>query len=81
MNVRDPTIADLTTLLRGRSAGGMSDAEAAEAARNLANFMRLLTEIDRNDSEGGDDDAGNGSGHRIHKAEGRSDRVRERRPR
>jgi hypothetical protein len=81
MNAQDPTVADLAAELRGRSAAGMSDTEAAVAARNLANFMRLLTEIDRNENERGGHYAGDGSGHRIHKAEGRFDRVRKRRPR
>jgi hypothetical protein len=50
MGEKQPTTADqLAAELRGQSSANMSDAEAAAAARNLADFMLLLTEIDRDE--------------------------------
>jgi hypothetical protein len=60
MGFPGPSLDDhLAAQLRGLSQFAMSESEAAEGARNLASFFRLLAEIDRNETERGDEDAGN----------------------
>jgi hypothetical protein len=68
MNDQRPRDADdMTLLLHNLSTKPLSDADVAEAARNLIGFFQLLAEIDRNESEGGGDYASNGSGRHIRK--------------
>ena len=44
--------------VRGLSQIDMSKSEAADAARNLVSFFRLLAKVDSNESERGNDHAG-----------------------
>jgi hypothetical protein len=82
MGFQAPPLEDqLAAQLRGLSLLAMSQSEADEAARNLVGFVRLLAEIDRNESERGDDRAGDRSRHRVREAQTRADRVRQRRAR
>jgi hypothetical protein len=82
MGFPGPSLDDhLAAQLRGLSQFAMSESEAAEGARNLVSFFRLLAEIDRNETERGDEDAGNRSGYRVREAKGLADRARHRRAR
>ena len=55
----------LAAQLRELSQFAMSELEAAEAVRNLSGFVGLLSEIASTETEGGNDNAGDGSGYRI----------------
>jgi len=82
MGFQEPSLDDqLAAQLGGLSLLAMSQSEADEAARNLVGFVRLLAEIDRNETERGDDRTGDRSGHRVREAQRRGDRVRQRRAR
>jgi hypothetical protein len=76
-----PADTELAAAIRGLGGFALGDAEASEAARNLAGFVAFLAEIDRQTQDGGIENAGDGSGHRVRQAEGRADRVRQRRSR
>jgi|SRR6516162_552110 len=67
MGFPGPVDDQLAAQLRGLDPFAMSASEAAEAARNLVGFVRLLAEIDCNKTEGGEEHAGNRSGgaHRV----------------
>lgn len=55
MEVPGPSLEDhLVAQVRGL----MSKSEAADAARNLVSFFRLLAKVDSNESERGNDHAG-----------------------
>jgi hypothetical protein len=81
MGFPGPVDDQITAQLRVLSEFAMSESEADEAVRNLVGFVRLLAEIDRNETERGDDHAGDRSGHRAREAQRRADRVRQRRAR
>jgi hypothetical protein len=44
---------------------GLTEAEAAEAERNLAGFVALLARVDGEATERGSEHDGDGSGHRV----------------
>ena len=59
MEVPGPSLEDhLVAQVRGLSQIDMSKSEAADAARNLVSFFRLLAKVDSNESERGNDHAG-----------------------
>lgn len=73
---------DLANLTRSLSAFVLSHAGSVEAAKNLTGFVALLGRLDQEQQkDGGSEDASDGSGHRVHQAQGRVNRVRERCPR
>ena len=58
----------LAAQLRDLSGSTLTESEAGQATQNLMGFVRLLAEIDRNETERGDDHASDGSGHRVRQA-------------
>ena len=67
-------LADLAAAIESLSGFVLGQPEALQAARHLAGFVALLLAVDK-----GDENAGDGSGHRAREAERRPRRVRERR--
>jgi hypothetical protein len=58
MGFPGPSLDDhLAAQLRGLSQFAMSESEAAEGARNLESFFRLLAKVDSNEAERGNDHA------------------------
>ncbi len=72
--------ADLNAQVRSLSGFALGEPDATAAARAFAGFVTLLAEIDAEAPDQGNDNESNGSGHRLREAQGRVNRVRERRP-
>lgn len=53
MSKRDNTANDLADAIKLHASGPLTDAEAAEGARNLTNFFLLLREIDQRNHDMG----------------------------
>jgi hypothetical protein len=57
MGFPGPVDDQITARLRVLSQFAMSESEAAEGARNLVSFFRLLAKVDSNETERGNDHA------------------------